>query len=263
MDTMRGSRAQLTRRGLVVAFVVVLVGGAVFGGAVFGFGLGGSGGTAPATPTVAPGTVLESSTPTATVTPTATRTTVPTPTRMPTVSPTATRSHSSTPTRLPATTPTPVSTPPWQAYEDFIDVFLGEVDAESQVPIRARGLTVREGTFWFIVNATDPDTNQTRRTKEWGGIVTGYARAYHFYEEGQISGNRTNGMRVLEVDDGDQPPKTFRLNNSVTRQIYNGGLRGPELVDAYHSTLRNQTDKEKTIAVKNDKQGSNETLAAN
>jgi hypothetical protein len=250
---MRGTRGQLTRRGLVVAVAVVLVGGAVFGGAVFGFGLGGSGDTGPGTPTVAPGTPVTSSTIVPTPPPTATITVRPTPTA--TASPTVTATPS--PTRTATQTASPI--PQWKAYEPFINTVLGELAEESQVPVRIRGLAVREETLWLFVNATDPAVNDTRRTKEWGALVTGYARAYYFHHESDISGQRTDGMRVLEVNNTGESPQTFELNNSVARRVNYGGLGGPELVGTYYSTFRNQTNQERTITRENDILDSNWT----
>jgi hypothetical protein len=233
--------------------VVVLVGGAVFGGAVFGFGLGGSGERAPGTPTVAPGTVVESPTPTTTVAPTSSPTSTPTVVPTPTPTPTVV----ATPFPVPSETPTP--TPVSNLYDDFINTFFGEMAEESDVPIRIRGGAIVDGELWIMVNATDPSVNDTRRTSEWGGLVTGYARAYYFYEEGQLTGQRTYALRVLEVNNTGRPPKTFILNNSVIHQHQYGGLRAPEFIEAYYSTLRNQTAEEREIVVANDKQGINDT----
>jgi len=254
---MRGSRAQLTRRGLVVAFVVVLVGGAVFGGAVFGFGLGGSGGTAPATPTVAPGTVI--ALPTQTATSTATVTTVPTPTRTPTPTTRIISTSTATPTTTSTVTPTPTLTPTYKAYSEFINTFLGEMAAETGVPIRSRGGAIVDGEMWFVVNATDRSVNDTRRVSEWGGIITGYVRSYYFYNEGNVSGKLPDRLRVLEINNTDRPPKTFVLNNSVAHGSLYGGVSGVELVESYHSTIRNQTNTERRIVRKNDIQSTNIT----
>jgi len=258
MDTMRGSRAQLTRRGLVVAFVVVLVGGAVFGGAVFGFGLGGSGDTAPGTPTVAPETAIP--TPAMTSTPTATITVAPTPTATPTPTLTSTAVATLTPTSTTTPEPTPTSTPVSNLYKNFLNTFFGEVAEESDVPIRIRGGAIANDEFWVIVNATNSSVNETRRSSEWSGLVTGYARAYYFYEEGQLTGRRTDAMRVLEINDTENPPKTFILNNSVVHRYQYGDMKAPEFAEAYYSTLRNQTAEEREIAVANDKQGINNTF---
>jgi len=254
---MRGTRAQLTRRGLVVAFVVVLVGGLVFGGAVFGFGLGDSGDRASGTPTVAPGTTVESSTSTTIPTPTNTGTVVSTPT----VTPTETATVMATPFPVPSetVTPTPEQTSKSEPYEEFINAFLGEMAEESDVPIRARGGAIIDGELWIMYNATDPTINDTRRVKERGGFVTGYVRAYQFYHQGQIDGKLPTGLRVLEVNNTNQPPKTFLVSNLVAEDVRSGSLDGPELVEAYYSTLRNQTERENQIVIENDKQGDNIT----
>jgi hypothetical protein len=241
----------------VVAVVVVLVGGAVFGGAVFGFGLGDSGERSPGTATVTPGTVVDSPTATATMaltrteTPTATPTAVPTPTPTPTVV--------ATPFPTSTATPTPTATPTYQAYSDFINTFLGEMAEESKVPIRSRGGAIVDGEMWYVVNATSRSVNDTRRGKEWGGIVTGYLRAYHFHKDGDIGGKLPTGMRILEVNNTDRPPKTLFLSNLVAQRVYSGNIRAPELVESYYSTIRNQTAREKQIVVENDKQGINGT----
>jgi hypothetical protein len=256
---MRGTRGQLTRRGLVVAVVVVLVGGAVFGGAVFGFGLGGSGDTGPGTPTVEPGTVVPSPTPTATVTPTLSETMTPTATVVPKPTPTPTVVATPFPVPSETATPTPEPTSKSDLYEEFLNTFLGEMAHESDVPIRARGGAIIDGEWWIIVNMTDPAITDNHRDEERGGLVTGYIRAYQFYYEEDMDGKLPTGMRVLEVNNTGQPPKTFFVSNLLAERVKSDNIGGPELVDTYYSTLRNQTDREKELVIENDKQGTNVT----
>jgi hypothetical protein len=241
----------------VVAFVVVLVGGAVFGGAVFGFGLGGSGDADPGTPTAVPGTVVESPTPTMAPTPTVTVTATATPTATPTKTPTVVATPFPVPSET--ATPTPEPTSKSDRYEEFINTFLGEMAHESDVPIRVRGGTIIDREMWIVVNATDRTVNDSRRVKEWGGLVTGYTRAYHFYHEDNMSGKLPAGMRVLEVNNTSQPPKTFFLRNLVAERVRSGRISGPELVESYYSTLRNQTQREQRLVIENDKEGINGT----
>jgi hypothetical protein len=247
----------------VVAVVVVLVGGAVFGGAVFGFGLGDSGERASGTPTVAPETAVD----TPTVKSTATGTVVPTPTPTSTVAPTPTATPTvvATPFPVPSATvtPTPTATPAYQAYSEFINTFLGEMAAEASVPVRSRGGVMVDGEMWYVVNATAKSVNDTRRVKEWGALVTGYIRAYQFHKEGDIGGKLPTGMRILEVNNTDRPPKTLFLSNLVAERVHSGDIQGPELVESYYSTIRNQTAREQVIALENDKEGINATYGPN
>mgnify|MGYP000710622100 CR=1 FL=1 len=258
---MRGTRAQLTRRGLVVAVVVVLVGGAVFGGAVFGFGLGGSGGGPPETPTVDTESVVGS--PTETLTATGTVVPTPTPSGTATVVPRPTPTPTVVATRFPVpsetATPTPEPTSKSDLYSEFLNTFLGEMAHGSDVPVRARGGAIVDGEWWIIVNLTDPTVNDSRRVAERGGLVTGYIRAYQFYYEDDMDGKLPTGMRVLEVNNTSQAPKTFFVSNILAERVKSGDIRAPELVEMYYSTRRNQTDSEKELVIEKDKQGSNIT----
>jgi hypothetical protein len=114
-----------------------------------------------------------------------------------------------------------------------------------------------------VINATSPAVNDTRRTEEWGGLVTGYIRAYYFHNEGQVSGERPEAMRVLEINNTGLLPKTFIINNTVAHQAQYGGMTAPEVVESYFNTLRNQTTEEQHIVIENDRQGINGTLGPN
>jgi len=256
---MRGTRAQLTRRGVVVAVVVVLVGGAVFGGAIFGFGLGDSGDAAPGTSTVQPGTGVGTSTATLTATETVVPTSTPTETVAPMPTPTPTVVATPFPVPSETATPTPEPTPKSDLYSEFLNTFLGEMSHETDVPIRARGGAIVDGEWWIVVNMTDPTVNDSRRVAERGGLATGYIRAYQFYYEDNLDGKLPTGMRVLEVNNTSQPPKTFFVSNILAERVKSGNIQAPELVETYYSTRRNQTDREKEIVLGNDKQGSNIT----
>jgi hypothetical protein len=203
---------------------------------------------------VAPGTVVESPTPTTTVSPTPTATVTPTATPTPTVV--------ATPFPVPSetATPTPEPTPKSEPYDDFLNTVFGEIAEESDVPVRLRGGAIVDGEFWIMINATTRTVNDSRRAEEWRGVVAGYARAYYFYEEGQLDDRRTDAMRVLEINNTGKPPKTFILNNSLIHRYQYSRMPAPEFIDGYYSTLRNQTAREREIVVANDEQGINYTL---
>jgi len=131
--------------------------------------------------------------------------------------------------------------------------------SESDVPIRVRGGAIINGEWWVVVNLTNPIFNDTRRVKERGGLVTGYIRAYQFYHENDMEGELPTGMRVLEVNNTSQPPKTFFVSNLLAERVRSGEIRAPELVESYYSTRRNQTSRERKLVIENDKQGLNAT----
>jgi len=130
---------------------------------------------------------------------------------------------------------------------------------ESDVPIRVRGGAIIDGEWWVMVNLTDPTINDSRRVAERGGLATGYIRAYQFYYEENMAGKLPTGMRVLEVNNTSQPPKTFFVSNLLAERVKSGNIRAPELVETYYSTRRNQTDREKKLVIENDRQGLNAT----
>ncbi|MEF8852475.1 MAG: hypothetical protein V5A28_08665, partial [Haloarculaceae archaeon] len=102
---------------------------------------------------------------------------------------------------------------------------------------------------------TSESEDPLRRTREKNGIISAYAQTVLFYEQGKISGKAPTGLRILEVNNTNQPPKTFYVNNSVALEFGSGQIDAPEYEQRVYRTLRNQTAHEKQRTIEIDRKG--------
>jgi len=203
------------------------------------------------TPTVTQ-TVYPSPTVTTTVSPTATDS--PTTTPMPTLTPTATP----TPTDIPTPTPEPVQL---EDYEVFLASFVNQLGKKPVVPIRSSGGRVQgDGTLVQVVNLTALSESNITRLREKNGIISAYAQAFLFHEQGKLSGKAPSGLRVLEVNNTDRPPKTFYVNNSVASKFASKQISAREYERQVYKTQRNQTIAERQLAAEIARETTNTTF---
>lgn len=192
-------------------------------------------------------------------------TTAPMPTA--TLSPTLT----STPTAIPVTetspptstaTPTPTTTPvSLENYKIFLASFDNQLSLKPVVPIRFRGGRItRHEKLFLVYNATAESDNGLQRLREKNGIISAYAQTVLFHKQGKLSGKAPTGMRVLEVDNTDQPSKTFYVNDSVALKFSTGQINAPEYESTVYETLRNQTQSEQEVAAEIDRLNANYTF---
>lgn len=240
--------------GAVVLVGVVGIGIAVFGGFVDAPVAGSDEATA------RPPTATEISTLPPTPTPTATRTPTPTPTLTPTLSPTPTLTPTPTPTLTPTPTATPTATPEGNPYLMFTATFAEELKYKPTVPVRVRGWYVVETEFYVVVNLTAKSEDGLRRLKEQNGMLSAYAQTLLFYDQGQVSGEAPSGLRILEVNNTDRPPKTTFANNSVVREWNSAQISTIEFHSQVYSTTRNQTAAEREDVRNIDKGAQNFTF---
>ena len=210
--------------------------------------------------------VGESGQSTPTATSAQTTTFVPTPTAStsmsaPSPSPTATLTPTTTPTPWPRVTITPTPTPvPEKNYTIFGASFFNQLQRKPVVPIRARGWRISDRTFFMMVNLTADSEDSLRRIREQNGILTAYAQTLLFYNQGKLSGDAPTGIRVLEVNNTEESPKTFIANNSVVQKWSSDQIDTVEFHSRVYSTSRNQTASEKAIVRNIDQGAKNFTL---
>ena len=239
-DQSRGqSSTALIVLGAMILVGVVGVGVAVLGGFVDAPVTGSDEATAtPPTPTKIP-------TLTPTSTPTATKTLTSTPTGTPTLSPTPTLTPTPTPTPTVTPTATPTATPEEDPYLIFMATFAEELKHKPAVPVRVRGWYVVDTEFYVVVNLTAKSEDGLQRLKEQNGMLSAYAQTLLFYDQGKVSGDAPSGLRILEVDNTDRPPKTTFANNSVVREWSSAQISTIEFHSQVYSTTRNQTAAER------------------
>lgn len=257
-----------SERGLsstvVILFVILLIFGTLFAAAGFSpFTQDGTDSTGQtATPEISrtesgsDGTTISKKIP-ATVTssqPTSTDTPIET------LNPSSTQTLSSqTPT--PTSTPTPTTTEPASQYYEFAIEFFGQLNVRSPVAVRLRGVEIRDGVMWVVVNSTSPSINRSKLRSERNSVANMYARAYQVHEEGNIDGQRPNKLRYIEANTtSNRSPKTYTVNNSLVHQYVYGDRSVVWYNDNWRQTLRDATAREKDIAISIDRGAENNTV---
>ena len=112
----------------------------------------------------------------------------------------------------------------------------------------------------MVVNLTADSEDSLRRIGEQNGILTAYAQTLLFYDQGKLSSDAPTGIRILEVNNTEESPKTFIANNSVVRKWSSDQIDTVEFHSRVYSTSRNQTASEKAIVRNIDRGAKNFTL---
>jgi len=250
----------LTVSGLVVALLVILSVSAVF----VLFDNRGTTATQPEseeeTPTQIDDTPRDTEAPLSAPPDSATVTPAVTSTPVVTVEPTSTSTQTPTATQTPS--PSPTETPAQDAYYEFAMEYFDRLHYYSPVPLRLRGVEVRDGVMWVVVNNTAPSENRSLLRSERNSIANSYARTYEVHEAGNIDGDRPKKLRYIEANSAsNSSPKTYTVNNSLVEEYVYGERSAVWYNDVWRDSLRNATISEIDTATQIDRAAENNTFA--
>lgn len=255
-DGSRATASTTVAYALLLCIVIIAGAAAIFGTGALDLDQGSPVDNTPAptqthSPTIVPTATTQVDTPT--------NTALPTPTASPSPVPTSTKSPTPTASPAPTLTPSPVSN---DLYSEFVATTFGEAEVDTDLPLRIRGWSVVEGNVLIIVmNLTAQSDDDVRRSREVNTLVSsGYAQAVAHHDNGNIGGKIPDRLRIAEVNETVQSPKTLYVNTSLVREYYTGQINAMEFTNQYWKTERNMTADEEEFVRKMDMNAENGTL---
>jgi hypothetical protein len=163
-------------------------------------------------------------------------------------------------------TATPSATPAGKfdndKYGEFVGVVFGEAEVDAEVQIHICAWKVAEPNSLIVVlNLTAKSQNDFKRAKQVNTFVTsGYAQAVAHHDTGNIGGKITDRLRITEINNTGETPKTLVVNTSLAREYYTGQINAVEFTESYWDTERNMTAEEIDFVYGMDQGTGNQTL---
>lgn len=169
-----------------------------------------------------------------------------------------------TPT-APNLTTQPKETVAGKNYQEFVSTLLGETEANADVPVRIRGITIlKDEKILVILNLSAKIKNDALRSKQVNTVVTGgFAQAIAHHDTGKIGGAAPEQLRIAEINNTDYSSKTLYLNTSLARKYYIDQINAMEFTDRYWNSERNMTKSEIELVKEVDKNAGNVTYNTN
>jgi len=96
------------------------------------------------------------------------------------------------------------------------------------------------GTFWNVVNGTEPKSKPQIVDPVWRDIAIRYASAWNAVERADKEYARPERMRVVEFNNSivDGNTSTFVVENDDVRALYNGSISRAEYTSRWFWTVR-------------------------